>query len=219
MSDLVVIVGAGPGLGKAIGAAFVASGARVVLLARDGARLASINAEIDGAGWVKADVTDELALRVAFADIRAAHGDPDVLVHNPSVAYVAPPTETSWRELMAGFAVAPGSLLVAAQEVVPAMRAAGRGTILVTGGGSALTGSTWSAALGAQKATVRNLTQSLAAELGPDGIRVATITIDGTLGQPEFERDRIAAEYVRLHDLAQTTPWHPEVIWPGARPG
>jgi NAD(P)-dependent dehydrogenase (short-subunit alcohol dehydrogenase family) len=216
MSDLVVIVGAGPGLGRAIGAAFTASGARVVVLARDEARLASMTAEIGGAGWVTADVTDELALRVAFAEVRAAHGDPDVLVHNPSVAYVAPPTKTSWRELMAGFAVAPGSLLVAAQEVAPAMRKAGRGTILVTGGASARTGSTWSAALGAQKAALRNLAQSLAAELGPDGIRVATITIDGILGQPGLEHDRIAAECVRLHDLAHKpdTEWQPEITWP-----
>lgn len=211
--ELAVILGAGPGLGRAVAAAFAERGDRVVLLARDPGRLDELADEVGAEATVAVDATDEGALRAAFADIRSRYGDPTVLVHNPSVAYEAPPTETPLRALMDGLALAAGSLLVAAQEVAPAMRTAGRGTILVTGSGSAKTGSTWSAALAVQKAAVRNLALSLAAELRTDGVRVVTVTIDGLLGTPGFEHERIAAEYVRLATQPDQA-WNPEVTWP-----
>ncbi len=217
--SVVVVLGAGPGLGQAVGKAFVEAGAKVVLMARDYSRLEAISAEIGAAGIIAVDATDESALRAAFADVRKAHGDPGVLVHNPSIAVEQPATRTALADLMAGFALAAGSLLVAAQEVAPAMRRARSGTILVTGSAAALTGSTWSATLAAQKAAVRNLAFSLAAELGPAGVHVATITIDGILGAPGFEHDRIAAEYVRLASLDEATlrasalTWSTEVMW------
>lgn len=215
-SDLVVVLGAGPGLGRAVGAAFAKRGARVVLVARDRERLERLVTAIAGVSGIAADVADEPALLSAFASIRSEHGDPTVLVHNPSIAYESPASRTPRAALMDGFALAAGSLLVAAQEVLPAMRASGRGTILVTGSGSAKAGSTWSAALAAQKAAVRNLSFSLAAELAPEGIHVVTITIAGNLGTPGFEHDRIAALYVRLHDATDTSgpPWAPEINWP-----
>lgn len=215
MSDLVMLVGAGPGLGQAIARAFTNRGAQVVLVARNERRLSNMAAEVGAVGYVPVDVTNEPALRDACATIRNDHGDPTVLVHNPSVAFEAPATETPLAELMAGFQLAAGSLLVAAQEVVPAMRAAGRGTILVTGNSAAMTGSTWSAALAAQKAAARNLALSLAAELAQTGVRVATITINGTLGKPGFEPARIAELYADLAAAApDTTVWQPEVHWP-----
>lgn len=209
--DLVAVIGAGPGLGRAIAAAFSDHGAHVALLARNPARLESMAAELGAATAVPVDVTDEAALRQAFASVRSALGDPTVLVHNPSAAYEAPATGTPLCALLDGFALTAGSLLVAAQEVAPAMRRRGRGSILVTGSIAAATGSTWSASLAVQKAAVRNLTLSLAAELAPDGVNVATITIDGSLGAPGFEHDRIAAEYVRLALRNASTPT--ELLW------
>lgn len=232
MSDknLVVLLGAGPGLGRAIAAAFAREGARVVLLARNEQRLHALADETGAAGYVSADAGDERALRDAFDTIRERFGDPGVLVHNPSVAYEAPPTRTPAAELANGFALAAGSLLVAIHEVAGSMRAARSGTILVTGSGASRSGSTWSAGLAAQKAAVRNLTLSAAAELEPDGIHVATITINGMLGTPGFEPDEIAAEYVRLHQQAMTLgdgavpaprensggtdTWRSEINWP-----
>ncbi|HET6728841.1 MAG TPA: SDR family NAD(P)-dependent oxidoreductase [Jiangellaceae bacterium] len=224
-SDLVTVIGAGPGLGRAVAAAFADRGDHVVLLARDARRLADIAASVrSGAGGevgtVSADASDEVSLRAAFTEIRDRYGEPTVLVHNPSIAVEAPPTRTTQAALIDGVRLAAGSLLVAAQEVAPAMRRAGRGTILVTGGGSALTGSTWSAALAVQKAAVRNLAFSLAAELAPDGIHVVTVTIDGVLGDAGLEPDRIAAEYVRQHEATDgpRSAWRPEVTWGPAGP-
>ena len=223
-TPVVVVLGAGPGLGRAIGKAFAEYGAKVSLMARNSGRLARISAEIGAAGFAAIDVTDEAALRAAFASVRESLGDPTVLVHNPSIAIEGAATETARSDFMAGLELAAGSLLIAAQEVAPAMRRAGRGTILVTGSEAALAGSTWSAALAVQKSAVRNLAFSLAAELGQDGVHVSTITIHGTLGTPGFEPDRIAAEYVRLAMLDDATleatraTWPVEVDWP-ARDG
>jgi len=221
--DLVTVIGAGPGLGRAVAAAFAGRGDQVVLLARDARRLGDIAASVrSGAGGdvgtVSADASDEVSLRAAFTEIRDRYGQPTVLVHNPSMAVEAPPTRTTPAALIDGVRLSAGSLLVAAQEVAPAMRRAGRGTILVTGSGSALTGSTWSAALAVQKAAVRNLAFSLAAELAPDGIHVVTVTIDGVLGAAGFEPDRIAAEYVRQHEATNgpSSAWRREVTWGSA---
>lgn len=213
MPDVVVVIGAGPGLGQAIGQAFVQHGDQVVLIARNEKRLRETAVAVGGID-IPVDVTDEPALRAAFATIRSRYGDPTVLVHNPSLAVAAPATETPLEALLSGFRLAAGSLLVAAQEVAPAMREAGRGTILVTGNSAALTGSTWSAALAAQKAAARNLAMSLAAELGPAGVRVVTITINGVLGRPGFELPRIAATYVELAALPSTASHQPELRWP-----
>jgi len=221
--DLVVVIAAGPGLGRAVATAFAGHGDHVVLLARDAQRLAGIAAEVTSRTGgpvesVSADASDEESLRAAFAEIRERFGHPSVLVHNPSVAVEAPPTRTPYASLIDGVRLAAGSLLVAAQEAAPAMRDAGRGTVLVTGSGSALTGSTWSAALAVQKAAVRNLAFSLTSELAPGGIHVVTVTIGGVLGRPGFEPDRIAQEYVRLHEATDGPPreWRPEVPWPAA---
>lgn len=213
MSDLVVVIGAGPGLGQAIGQAFAARGFRTLLVARGEQRLREIAARI-GADHLAVDVTDQPALRAAFESIRAGYGDPTVLVHNPSIAFEAPATRTPLEQLMVGFRLAAGSLLVAAQEVAPAMRESRRGTILVTGNAAALTGSTWSAALAAQKAAARSLALSLAAELAPAGIRVATVTIHGVLGTPGFEPRQIAQAYVDLAAAPADARWATEVHWP-----
>lgn len=219
--DLVTVIGAGPGLGRAVAAAFAGRGDQVVLLARDARRLGDIAASVrSGAGGdvgtVSADASDEVSLRAAFTEIRDRYGQPTVLVHNPSIAVEAPPTRTTPAALIDGVRLSAGSLLVATQEVAPAMRRAGRGTILVTGSGSALTGSTWSAALAVQKAAVRNLAFSLA--VAPDGIHVVTVTIDGVLGAAGFEPDRIAAEYVRQHEATNgpSSAWRREVTWGSA---
>jgi short-subunit dehydrogenase len=221
--DLVAVIGAGPGLGRAVAGAFAGRGDHVVLLARDARRLTDVAASVRSAaggdvGTVSADASDEVSLRAAFTEIRDRYGQPTVLVHNPSIAVEAPPTRTTLAALIDGVRLAAGSLLVAAQEVAPAMRRVGRGTILVTGAGSALTGSTWSAALAVQKAAVRNLAFSLAAELAPDGIHVVTVTIDGVLGTAGFEPDRIAAEYVRQHEATDgaRSAWRREVTWGSA---
>jgi short-subunit dehydrogenase len=104
-----------------------------------------------------------------------------------------------------------GALLVAAQHVAPAMRTAGRGTILVTGSALEFRATAAYAGLAVQKAAVRSLTLTLAEELRPVGIHVATVTVEGLI-QPgtHYDPERIAEQFWDLHAEPRDS-WRTEV--------
>lgn len=215
MSGTVVIVGAGPGLGLAIARRFARDGFSVALVARNGQRLAGMVEELRDAGGsghaFVADAADPEELRSALAAVRSALGDPSVLVHHVSVPVAGTPTKVSYADFSRGLAGGIGALLVAAQEVVPAMRAVRRGTILVTGSGLAFNASASYCGLAVQKAGVRALALSMAQELRPAGIHVATVTVEGLI-QPEgyYDPDRIAEEFWGLH-VEPPDAWRTEI--------
>ncbi len=202
--ETVVVVGAGPGLGLAIARRFAREGATVALVARNRQRLAGMVEELRGTGGAghafAADASEPKELRSALTAARDTVGDPTVLVHHLSVPVPGRPTEMDYDAFARGLAGGVGGLLVAAQELAPAMRRAGRGTVLVTGSGLALHPSAAFAGLAVQKAGVRSLTLSLAQELGPAGVHVATVTVNGLI-QPGtyYDPDRIAEEFWTLH--------------------
>jgi NAD(P)-dependent dehydrogenase (short-subunit alcohol dehydrogenase family) len=101
---------------------------------------------------------------------------------------------------MADLQVSVGGALAAVQAVLPAMRARGRGTLLLTGGGFAFEPMPPMASLGAGKAALRNLAFSLHADLAPAGIHAGTVTICGTVKPgTAFDPDRIADSFWALH--------------------
>jgi len=214
------VVGAGPGLGMAVARRFAREGYRPVLLARRPERLDLAGLATGGGDPVAVgvDVTDELSLRAAFAQVRDQVGHVEVLVYNVSTFLGGAVTEIGYDSFVRGLLAGIAGALVAAQEVVPAMRAAGRGTVLVTGGGTATEPSVTAAGLAVQKAGIRSLALSLAAELAPTGVHVATVTIRGTIaaGTP-FDPDLIAETYWQLHlrSADPTRTWQPEVDFTG----
>jgi NAD(P)-dependent dehydrogenase (short-subunit alcohol dehydrogenase family) len=215
MPGTVVIVGAGPGLGLAIARRFARDGSSVALVARSGQRLASMVEELRDAGGTGhafvADAADPGELRSALSAVRTALGDPQVLVHHVSVPVGGTPTNIPYPDFARGLAGGVGALLVAAQHVVPAMRTAGRGTILVTGSGLAFRATPPFAGLAVQKAAVRSLTLTLAEELRPAGIHVATVTVEGLI-QPgtHYDPDLIAEQFWALHTEPRDS-WRAEV--------
>ena len=216
MAETVVIVAAGPGLGRSVARRFAREGADVALVARSAERLEPLVAELVALGVrahaVAADVADEASLRSGLEDVRRVQGDPGVLVYNASEYVEGRPTSVGYPQFVHGLLVGVGGALVAAQEVAPAMRAAGRGTVLLTGSEAAIRPSVGAAGLGVAKAGLRNLAFSLAADLGPDGVHVTTVTIRGVLkvGTP-FDPDVIAEHYWRLH-VQPPQEWQPEFV-------
>ena len=120
--------------------------------------------------------------------------------------------------------------VTAAQEVLPAMRAAGRGTLLFTGSGVALKPWAPGAALGMQKAALRSYVFALADEVGPLGIHAATVTIQGVVGvgagvradragrallDPAHPAARRLGDRARRHRVAH--PSHPVIMRKSAR--
>ncbi len=215
LADVVVVVGAGPGMGLAVARRFAAEGFRPVLVARDPARIDAPDLEALGAVRLAADVADEGSLRAAFAQVRDLLGDPSVLVYNPSLMIPGLPTEVTPADIAHGFAVGVLGAVAAAQEVVPAMKAAGEGTLLFTGGGLGIKPWAPAAALGMQKAALRNYVLALADELSPLGIHAATVTIQGVVGsKPAFAPEALAEHYWTLHSQPQAS-WQPELLATG----
>jgi NAD(P)-dependent dehydrogenase (short-subunit alcohol dehydrogenase family) len=187
------VLGYGPGLGAALAARFAAGGFHVVGLARDPARHAATGIEMRAA-----DAADPASLAAALA------GRVDVLIHNAYRATMAAPGPSALpvAELAADFAVNVGGALAAAQAVLPGMRAAGRGSILFTGGGLALDPTGWlpAASLAIGKAGLRSLAQTLHAELAPAGIHAGTVTVAGMIAPgTAFDPARIAEAFWSLH--------------------
>jgi short-subunit dehydrogenase len=201
---IITVVGAGPGVGLAVARRFGREGYRVALVARRPEALDEYVAElerasIEAAGFA-ADAADESSIRQAFASIRERWGATEVLVYNAAVLKQGRPSEIPAADLVYDFRVNVVGAVIAMQEVVADMRKSRRGTILLTGGGLALSPMAPLASLSIGKAGIRSLAQSMGAELEVDGIHVATVTICGMVKPgSHFDPDRIADAYWTLH--------------------
>jgi short-subunit dehydrogenase len=218
VTESVVIVAAGPGLGLAVARRFAREGADIGLIARSTDSLEELAEGLRGEGATVAvaesDVADPVALRRSFATLRELIGDPTVLVFNASEYVEGAPAEVSYDAFMHGVYVGVGAALVSVQEVVPAMRSAGRGTLLLTGSVAAEKPSVSAATVGVAKAALRNLGLSLHSELAPDGIQAVTVTIRGVLqGAKALDVNEIADYYWALHTQPRAS-WTPEVSFP-----
>ncbi|HME71500.1 MAG TPA: SDR family NAD(P)-dependent oxidoreductase [Myxococcota bacterium] len=202
---LCVVTGVGPGTGAALARRFAADDYRVALLARDATRLEKLAAELPGSGAFPVDVANLDALRATLGRVRAQLGAPSVLLHNAVAGGLGSFESVAPEALEQRFRVNVTSLLVLAQELAPAMVAAGSGAIVVTGNTSAWRGKAEFAGFAPTKAAQRILAQSLARALGPKGVHVAYVVIDAVIDVPwtrQAFRDRPDAFFVRPDAIA-----------------
>jgi NAD(P)-dependent dehydrogenase (short-subunit alcohol dehydrogenase family) len=207
MKPVCLIVGAGPGIGNSVAQAFAREGHDIALASRHADKLRAMQPALEKAGAASraysVDAGDEKSLRQLFAAVRKDFGDPDVLVYNPAAHGAGKPTTLNGEQLAADFRVNVTGALICAQEAAGAMKNRGRGTILLTGGGFAHEPAATYASLSLGKAALRNLTYSLAQELGAHGIHVATVTVYGFVQSgTHYDPARIADAYLRLHKQA-----------------
>ena len=208
-----VVVGAGPGLGLALAHRFASEGYALALLARSPERLDL--AGLAGATTHAVDLADRPALVAALADVRARHADPEVLLFNASATVMGQPTEVAPDAVAAALAVGVVAGVVCAQELAPAMRTAGGGSLLFTGGGTAL--KPWAAgtAIGLQKAALRNYALALHDELTPLGVHAGTVTVHGMIAPATpYAPDLIAEAFWGLHTQPRGE-WAAEVDFTG----
>jgi short-subunit dehydrogenase len=202
----------------AVARRFAGGGYRVTLVARgtDGLRdladgLADTGARID---TIAADASDPDALGARMAELYRQEGAPGLVVYNAVMG--APDTllESSVEHLQTAYAVDVISAIVLTQVAAPAMRVAGSGTILVTGGGFADYPIPALATVSLGKAALRSAATMLGADLEPDGIRVATLTIMGQIvaGTP-FDPEKIAERYWEV--VHTDGPWQAEFRFTG----
>ncbi len=217
-NPVIVVVGAGPGLGAAVARRFGREGYDVALLSRDPDALEELGTTLQSegitTGWTALDVTDDAALREAVTRFAGHAGHLDVLHFNPSAFRHADPLALTPEELLADVRLGVGALLTAVQAARPFMSAGAR----VTATGSMAADQPWNeaASLGVQKAGLRNLVKSIDTTLKPDGIRAVSLTVNGTLGAgTRFDPD-LVADALHAAAFQDEAHWQVEVPFDGA---
>lgn len=215
MSRSVLITAGASGIGLAIAQVFHAKGDRVIICDVDADALAHAAEDMPGLVAHQADVADP----VAVAALVEAAGAIDVLVNNAGVAGPVGGIETNdpadWARC---FAVNVHGAFHMIAAVVPAMRAAGGGTIVNISTASTVTGLPGRSAYVASKWALEGLTRNAARELGPAGIRVNAIRpgfmdtermrgimarIAGQSGRPVAEVEAEALGYISMRTKIQ----------------
>jgi NADP-dependent 3-hydroxy acid dehydrogenase YdfG len=176
-----LVSGVGPGTGSAIARRFAAGGYAVAMLARTQERLDALAAELPGARGYACDVADEAALAATLDRLTAEMGAPEVLVHNAVGGTFGSFLEIKPASLLRNFNINTMALLHLARHVAPAMIAAGKGAIIVTGNTSAQRGKANFAGFAPTKAAARILLESMARDLGPKGVHCAYLMIDAVI--------------------------------------
>jgi NAD(P)-dependent dehydrogenase (short-subunit alcohol dehydrogenase family) len=217
-----LIIGAGDATGGAIARAFARDGlvACVNRRPRNAEQLEALAAAIREEGRAAhafpADARDEAAMVELVERVERDIGPIEVAVFNVGANVRFAVTDTSAQVYRKVWEMACFAGFLMGREVAKAMAARGRGTIIFTGATASLRGGAGFSAFSGAKAGLRMLAQSMARELGPQGIHVAHVVIDGGIDtefvrglRPNFDDlkardgvlspDAIAANYVMLH--------------------
>jgi NAD(P)-dependent dehydrogenase (short-subunit alcohol dehydrogenase family) len=197
------IIGIGPKNGAAFAARFDKAGYRIALLSRSTSYSDQLRTSLADARAYVCDASDPDSVTTAFSQLEAEMGAPDVLIYNAgsgswqTVDEITPEEfEQSWRVTALG-------ALVASQQVIPAMKEKGSGNIIFVGATASLRGRPKTTGFAAAKAAQRSLAQSMAKHLGPSGIHVSLLIIDGSIAAAESaEAER--GERLDPRDIAET---------------
>ncbi|MDG2320779.1 MAG: SDR family NAD(P)-dependent oxidoreductase [Rhodospirillaceae bacterium] len=211
--QVAVIVGAGPGLGVAAAKRFAEAGMTSILVSRSADRLNTLAAGIDGAVAYPCDATDEDAVEKLFEDVESQYGPVEVLVYNPGGGFGRTPVvEQSAERFRAVWEFTAFGGFLCSRAAAQRMQKRGHGSLLITGATASLRGGKGFGAFASGKFALRALAQSMARELGPDGIHVAHINIDGLIGQSEdgskLDSNDIAETYYGLYKQSKSNWTH-----------
>ncbi len=198
---LCVIVGVGPGNGLALCNRFVDEGYQVAILARSLERMQEYAADNEAVSPFSCDASDPASIEKTFGEIVRTLGVPTVVMYNAGSGFFGPALEASQEDFEMAWRINALGLLSVAQSVAPQMIANGGGNIVVTGATASLRGGANFAAFASAKAAQRNLAQSLARSLGPQGVHVSLVIVDGIIDIP-----RTREMFPELPDYAYMQP-------------
>ncbi len=209
------VIGVGPKNGAAFATRFNDAGYRIALLSRSPDYSEELAGGLSDASAYVCDASDPASVASAFSQLQADMGDVDVLIYNAgggswqTVEEITPDGfEQSWRVNALG-------ALVASQQVIPAMKRRGSGSIIFVGATASLRGRPKTTGFAAAKAAQRSLAQSMAKHLGPSGIHVSLLIIDGSItsaGSAEATR----GERLDPRDIAEVAHYlttQPQSAW------
>ena len=207
----IVIVGAGPNLGLAVGRRFGREGLAVGLVSRTQAKLDDLAAQLESEGiaaaGAAADIRDSDALAGAIASLADRLGAVEVLEYSPLPApeFMKPILETTVEDVRGPLEFSVLGAVAAAQAVLGPMREAGRGTILYTTGGAAINPYPLRAGVGISFAGEVAYARMLHDELADQGIHVAHTAIAGRIAPGADHEPSDVADVLWSHHVDRAT--------------
>jgi NAD(P)-dependent dehydrogenase (short-subunit alcohol dehydrogenase family) len=208
--QVALIVGVGDGLSASLARKLSSVGLEVALAARNIEKLSGLLAQVNGKAF-ECDASKADQVQLLFERVLEQFGVPDVVVYNPSARIRGPVADLDASQVERALAVTAFGAFLVAQASARLMVARGSGVILFTGASAGIKGFAESAPFAMGKFALRGLSQSLARELGPKGIHVAHVVIDGAIRGPHnadlvrsdsvLDPDAIADAY--LHIISQ----------------
>ncbi|EGH31227.1 Short-chain dehydrogenase/reductase SDR, partial [Pseudomonas syringae pv. japonica str. M301072] len=173
---VIVVTGAGSGIGEATAKRFAEEGASVVLVGRNHDKLAKVAAQLKGEGHLirATDVADPSDVEALFKEVATRFGRLDVLVNNAGIVKSGKVTELGiedWKELMS---VDLDGVFYCTRTAMPALIAS-KGNIINVSSVSGLGGDWGMSFYNAAKGAITNFTRSLAMDHGADGVRVNAV--------------------------------------------
>ncbi|RMZ84717.1 hypothetical protein DV737_g923, partial [Chaetothyriales sp. CBS 132003] len=184
---VIAVVGAGPGIGEAVGRRFVAEGFVVALLARTEDKLITMVQGIDrdygpgSAQYYITDLREEANVKASFAKIKHELGPVNVLVYNAGARRVNGRSivDTTTEEFVNFTKINLHGAFWSTKCVLPDMLATQKGTIIFTGATASLRGSAGLSSFSPGKFGLRSLAQIITREYQSQGIHAAHLIVDG----------------------------------------
>jgi NAD(P)-dependent dehydrogenase (short-subunit alcohol dehydrogenase family) len=211
MSKSVIVIGAGDALGGAIARRFAREGFQAVIVRRNADQLEplaeAIRAEGGRAHPFGVDARQEDQMVALFDRVEAEIAPVEACVFNIGANVRFPIADTTARVFFKVWEMACFSGFLAGREAARRMTPRGQGTILFTGATASVRGREGFAAFASAKHGVRALAQSMARELGPQGIHVAHTIIDGAI-DTAFIRDNFPDRYALKDQDGILNPEH-----------
>lgn len=209
-----VIVGAGEGNGMALAHRFSAKGCKVILLARNKNKLDKLTANENLLKTVfsySCDVTIPEMIETVFNQIKLEHGMVTTLIYNAGNAVFDRVTDASIKTLEQAWKTNVQGLLSCAQQVIPSMKQCTEKTsIIVIGATASVKGSASFLSFSSAKGGQRNMAESMARALAPEGIHVSYVVIDGVIDTPmtrRFLKNKSDDFFLSSTAIADTV-WH-----------
>lgn len=198
MNPVAIVIGAGDATGGAIARRFAREGLTAVVVRRTAAALEPLVAQIAAEGGravgMATDARDEDAMVDLFARVEVEVGPVAVAAFNVGANVPCPIRDETARKYRKIWELAALGGFLTGREAARVMVPRGAGTILFTGATASVRGSAGFAAFAGAKHALRALAQSMARELGPAGIHVAHVIVDGAI-DTAFIRDRFPDRY------------------------
>jgi NAD(P)-dependent dehydrogenase (short-subunit alcohol dehydrogenase family) len=197
MTRTAVVAGVGPGLGASLARRFDAEGCDVALFARTPGYIEGLAEELDSGLAATVDVADPDAVEEGFRTVREAFGPVDLLAFNASGASWTGLLESDTEGFRHALAVGVEGAFHCAREAVSDMVENDGGTVIFTGATTSVRGREGAVGFSAAKFGARGLAESMARELGPEGVHVAHVVVDGGILAPATDTgDRAEHEYL-----------------------